>query len=273
MAVLHETRIHKNVSLITYEDGTQRACKITPYEDFGKDRKKQLCDEINILRTLDHKRIIQYFNREIDKHSQHVRMICEYCVNGDLLAFIKQDFYIANEEFTWKCASQMSDALAYIQNGFKKPILHRDVKSANVFLTESMDFKLGDFGFACELDPKHPICQEGMGTPIYSPLEKYVYVVGTETPEDGYGCPSDTWALGAILYEMIMYETPFSGSTVTEYMTRLQNGFYQPPRCSKDLGILISEILEPNVVIRLTAREVLFRAKVHDNSFFDNVCY
>ena len=73
-----------------------------------------------------------------------------------------------------------------------KNILHRDLKSANIFLTKNLSVKIGDFGISKVLE--HSSAITCIGTPLYLSPE-----VCNNQP---YGFSSDMWALGCILYEM-----------------------------------------------------------------------
>ena len=73
-----------------------------------------------------------------------------------------------------------------------KNILHRDLKSANIFLTKNLSLKIGDFGISKVLEGTSAMTC--IGTPLYLSPE-----VCNNKP---YGLSSDLWALGCILYEM-----------------------------------------------------------------------
>ena len=73
-----------------------------------------------------------------------------------------------------------------------KNVLHRDLKSANIFLTKNLSLKIGDFGISKVLEGSSAITC--IGTPLYLSPE-----VCNNKP---YGLSSDLWALGCILYEM-----------------------------------------------------------------------
>jgi NIMA (never in mitosis gene a)-related kinase len=79
-----------------------------------------------------------------------------------------------------------------------KNILHRDLKSANIFLTKSYSLKIGDFGISKVLERSSAITC--IGTPLYLSPE-----VCNNQP---YGLSSDMWALGCIVYEMCALRVP-----------------------------------------------------------------
>lgn len=73
-----------------------------------------------------------------------------------------------------------------------KNVLHRDLKSANVFLTSNKTLKIGDFGISKVLD--NTSAKTFVGTPYYLSPE-----VCENRP---YNLSSDLWSLGCIIYEM-----------------------------------------------------------------------
>ena len=77
-----------------------------------------------------------------------------------------------------------------------KNILHRDIKTQNIFITKDGILKLGDFGISRELESRDQKAATSCGTPIVM------------SPEVCLGLPYDTkadvWSLGVILYELIM---------------------------------------------------------------------
>ena len=86
--------------------------------------------------------------------------------------------------------------MVHISIGLKslhdKKILHRDLKSANIFLTANKTIKIGDFGISKVLD--NTSAKTFVGTPYYLSPE-----VCENRP---YDFKSDLWSLGCILYEM-----------------------------------------------------------------------
>jgi NIMA (never in mitosis gene a)-related kinase 1/4/5 len=78
-------------------------------------------------------------------------------------------------------------------------ILHRDLKSANIFLSKSGDAKLGDLNVSKVA--KKGLLYTQTGTPYYASPE-----VWKDLP---YDSKSDIWSLGCVLYEMITLKPPF----------------------------------------------------------------
>lgn len=94
---------------------------------------------------------------------------------------------------------QICFALRYIHS---LRVLHRDIKSSNVFLTATNCVKLGDFGISKVLQGTVEAAMTVVGTPYYMSPEVY--------QNKPYTLKSDVWALGCLLYELCTFEVPSS---------------------------------------------------------------
>ena len=80
-------------------------------------------------------------------------------------------------------------------------IIHRDLKTANIFLNVNKQLKIGDFGISKSLDQSQMAATAMVGTPYYLSPEM---VEGKP-----YSTKSDIWALGVILYQLCSLKLPF----------------------------------------------------------------
>jgi NIMA (never in mitosis gene a)-related kinase len=85
-------------------------------------------------------------------------------------------------------------------------MLHRDLKSQNVFLTANNTVKLGDFGISKVLESTNDVAMTVQGTPYYMSPE-----VCQSKP---YDYKSDVWALGCILYELATLKHAFTAENL-----------------------------------------------------------
>lgn len=118
-----------------------------------------------------------------------------------------------------------------------KKILHRDLKSQNVFLTKNGLVKLGDFGIAKCLMFTLDKAKTVVGTPYYLSPE-----IVENRP---YSFKSDIWSLGVLLYEIICLKMPFDASSLPMLYVKIIRGSYPPiPNIySKDLRSLVNLLL------------------------------
>jgi NIMA (never in mitosis gene a)-related kinase len=109
-----------------------------------KEAAMEALQEIEILGELDSHYVVGYYDSFIDGTT--INIIQEYCQHGDLNSWIKkQNGKGFIENFIWKVFIQLCLAVHYLHN---KNIIHRDIKSLNIFLTKDNSAKLGDFGAA-----------------------------------------------------------------------------------------------------------------------------
>jgi eukaryotic-like serine/threonine-protein kinase len=115
-------------------------------------------------------------------------------------------------------ASEVAEGLDYAHS---KGVVHRDVKPANILITEDRQVKLTDFGIA-RLDTSN-LTLEGqlLGTPNYMAPEQ---IQGQATDHR-----ADVFSLGVVLYEMLTGEKPFKGENVTVVTHRIVYDEYTPP--------------------------------------------
>lgn len=87
-----------------------------------------------------------------------------------------------------------------------RKILHRDLKSQNIFLTKKNIVKLGDFGIARVLSNTGSKAKTVVGTPYYLSPE----IIESHP----YSFKSDVWSLGVLLFEMCALQPPFNATSL-----------------------------------------------------------
>ncbi len=167
--------------------------------------RDQFHREANILARLDHPnlpKVSDYFsvgNRDY--------LVMDYVPGPDLHQMATEanrERRFLSEASVLAWATQLCDALSYLHSQ-KPPVLHRDVKPANIKLTPEGRVKLVDFGLVKPLDPDDPKTMtslHGVGSLPYTPLEQYVDEIGHTDPR------SDVYALGATLYHLLTGQVP-----------------------------------------------------------------
>lgn len=116
------------------------------------------------------------------------------------------------EQMALKILHQIVRAVKYIHD---RNIIHRDIKSANMLLKSDFTVKLSDFGFASFLKNHNTQEKFNVGSPLYMSPEAQAY--------QQHSVKSDTWALGMILYEMLMGRQPFAYGDMKEIMNMICN--------------------------------------------------
>lgn len=113
-------------------------------------------------------------------------------------------------------------------------ILHRDIKSANIFYSKNIA-KLGDLNISKLL--KDELATTQTGTPYYACPEVWC--------EQPYGAKGDVWSLGCVLYEMCCFEPPFKGKDFKALHKKIMTGVFMrlPMAYSSNLNNLIGRCL------------------------------
>ena len=218
-----------------------------------KQQINQVQTEAKILSLIKSKYVVKYYDSFEEKNCLNIVM--EYCDDGDLCKYIcecRKNSIPLSEEIIWKIFIQITIGLSSIH---KLKILHRDLKTLNIFLKKGMGVKIGDLGVAKELQ-QLKFATTVIGTPYY---------LSPEMCEDKpYNDKSDVWALGCILYELCTFKHPFNARSQGALIMKIIKEKQEPIlKCySKDLQFLIDSILEKNDKIRPSCKEILSMSSV-----------
>ncbi|OQR85366.1 serine/threonine protein kinase, partial [Thraustotheca clavata] len=173
------------------QTGAKYVVKKIPVELMTEKEKQQAFAEVDLLAQLQSPFVVQYKENFIEGTVLHIVM--EYCDGGDLAGCIKaqdsENYFDMNCVLDWFV--QMACAIKYLH---RQRILHRDLKTSNIFLTKENIVKLGDFGIARTLNSTMDQAKTVVGTPYYMSPE-----VCESKP---YSYASDIWSLGCVLYEI-----------------------------------------------------------------------
>ena len=207
-------------------------------------------NEVRILASIDHKNIIGYKEAFFDDKSKTLNIVMEYADGGDLNTKIKetkQKKLFFEEKKIWSTLIQILQGLNYLH---KSCIIHRDLKSANIFLTKNGIIKIGDLNVSKILN-KMVTTYTQTGTPYFASPE-----IWNDQPYD-YKC--DIWSVGCIIYEMASLHVPFRGVSMQNLYKNVLRGIYQqiPGRYSDELKQIIKSILVVNPKNRPSSKELL----------------
>jgi NIMA (never in mitosis gene a)-related kinase len=122
-------------------------------------------------------------------------------------------------------------------------VMHRDLKSANVFLYKDFTTKLGDMNVS-KVANKRGLNYTQTGTPYYASPEVW--------RDEPYDSKSDIWSLGCVLYEMIALKPPFTADDMAGLFKRVTKGNFPriPKVFSHDLWTMVKSLLTVNPVNR-----------------------
>jgi serine/threonine protein kinase len=168
-------------------------------------------------------------------------LVTPYCPEGSLATWLAQRSYndVLTLEDAARIVRQIADALQYAHN---QGVIHRDVKSANVFIRNKLngppDMLLADFGFAQPLPGTQASGLDIRGTPGYMAPEQWQ---GQVVPA------SDQYALGVLVYQLLTGRLPFEGS-IEQIRYEHLNSWPTPPSTinqtlSRELDVVVGRAL------------------------------
>ena len=127
-------------------------------------------------------------------------LVLPFCRDGSAEKYVGQG--CSDVDMLWKFVSDVASGLAYL-HACQPPIIHQDIKPANILIDGHQNFTITDFGISSTFGGnQHGYDDENAGTLAYMAPERFA--------EDHVpSAPGDIWALGATLYEMITGQVPF----------------------------------------------------------------
>ncbi|KAK3068825.1 Cell cycle serine/threonine-protein kinase cdc5/MSD2 [Teratosphaeriaceae sp. CCFEE 6253] len=203
---------------------------------------QKFVSELQIHSKLSHPNIVAFYRAFSFQTSTYV--VLELCPNGSLADMLKKRRHLTLPEIR-RFVIQICGAVKYLHH---RHIVHRDLKTGNLFLDEGMNVKVGDFGLAAllvtekemEVKRRTTMC----GTPNY---------LAPEILEKGKGHDEkvDLWAIGVIAFTLAVGKAPFHAATKEEIYKKLRSGTYTWPELSAtnnqsaDLRNLVASLLVP----------------------------
>eukprot|EP00668_Euglena_longa_P017604 GGOE01022026.1.p1 GENE.GGOE01022026.1~~GGOE01022026.1.p1 ORF type:complete len:877 (-),score=230.93 GGOE01022026.1:278-2908(-) len=148
-------------------------------------------------------------------------ILLEVAAGGDL-----SDWYGKKVDpvLQWKVCKEVAEALSYLHTS-NPPMLHRDLKGANVFLTKGQTAKLADFDMLVDLGPPRYSASGICGTPGFMAPE---VIAGGR-----YDTRVDIYSFASLLYEVTHGAFPFSKELENEPMEGPQSWFDATSRLTK----------------------------------------
>ena len=201
---------------VRISDGQEYALKELEIKTMNQRERDDALNEVRLLASIKHPHTIRYYDAFFD--SDKLYIVTEFARFGDIGAKIKRHISrkeLMDEDLIWCFFIQTLMGTAALH---ERGIIHRDLKTANIFLTSGRGVKLGDLGVA-------KIAKSGMattqiGTPYYM------------APELWRGRPydkkADVWSLGAVLYEMASLKHPFEAKDEKGLAQKVMAGIYRP---------------------------------------------
>ena len=256
------------------EDSNIYALKKVKLKGLTDKEKQNALNEVRILASVKSPFVISYKEAFIEEETETLCIVMEYADKGDLyqkIVHLKKVGCLIDEIDAWKIFIQMTRGLKSLHD---LKILHRDLKSANIFLFSDGTAKIGDLNVS-------KVARRGLGytqtgTPYYASPE-----VWDEKPYDN---KSDIWSLGCVSYEMLTLHPPFRAKDMEQLYKAVTKGIYKKvgSKYSSDMNEIIDYLLKVNPQERPNCDQILkhplvkkrlefFQAQSGENEDFDNM--
>ncbi|XP_029873877.1 serine/threonine-protein kinase Nek1 isoform X1 [Aquila chrysaetos chrysaetos] len=229
------------------ENGQQYVIKEINISKMSNKEREESRREVAVLANMKHPNIVLY--RESFEENGCLYIVMDYCEGGDLFKKINaQKGILFSEDQILDWFVQICLALKHIHD---RKILHRDIKSQNIFLTKDGTIQLGDFGIARVLNSTAELARTCIGTPYYLSPE-----ICQNKP---YNNKSDIWALGCVLYEMCTLKHAFEAGNMKNLVLKIISGPFPPVSVhySYDLRNLLSQLFKRNPRNRPSVNSIL----------------
>ncbi|CAL9705055.1 unnamed protein product [Knipowitschia caucasica] len=213
-------------------------------------RRERRCaeQEAQLLSRLRHPNIVTY-RESWEGDDCLLFIVMGFCEGGDLYHRLKhQQGALLPETQVVEWFVQIAMALQYLHD---RHILHRDLKTQNIFLTKTNIIKVGDLGIAKVLENHSDMAMTLIGTPYYMSPELLC--------NRPYNHKSDVWALGCCVYEMCTLKHAFNAKDINSLVYRIVEGKLpqMPSQYDAQLGDLIRRMLSKRPEERPDVRGVL----------------
>uniref|UniRef100_A0A8C3B5C2 Mitogen-activated protein kinase kinase kinase kinase n=1 Tax=Cyclopterus lumpus TaxID=8103 RepID=A0A8C3B5C2_CYCLU len=206
--------VFKARNIRTSELTAIKIVKLDPGDDITS-----IQQEITMMKECKHKNIVSYFG---SYHRNTKLWICmEYCGGGSL-----QDIYhvtgpLKEKQIAYVCRETLQGLYHLHETGK----MHRDIKGANILLTERGDVKLADFGVAAEISASVAKRKSFIGTPYWMAPE-----VAAVEKKGGYNHLCDIWAVGITAIELAELQPPMFDLHPMRALMLMSKSNFQPPR-------------------------------------------
>ena len=231
------------------QDNKIYALKKVKLKDLSDKEKQNALNEVRILASVKSNFVISYKEAFIDEDDTNLCLVMEYADKGDLYQKISQFKKIGcliEEIDVWKIFIQMVKGLKALHD---LNILHRDLKSANIFLFSDGSAKIGDLNVSKVVNKGLGYTQTG--TPYYASPEVW--------KDQPYDIKSDIWSLGCVTFEMLALRPPFRAENMDKLYNKVIKGQYGKisDRYSDDIKEIIKLLLKVNPKERPNCTQIL----------------
>lgn len=190
--------------------------------------RKYLVNEINLARRINHPNILELLGistggdggGDKGKEPKYICLIYPYMLNGSLLNCIASGLSSRqNEQLTWpervSIVTKVARGIVHLHTFEERPIIHRDIKTANILIDADLEPKVGDFTLVRQLNLSHSrgdtqFSQNIIGTSVYMPQEAFRGDISTKF---------DTFSFGIVVLELLTGRRPLDEDLDQDLLT------------------------------------------------------
>ncbi|XP_067008813.2 mitogen-activated protein kinase kinase kinase 4 isoform X2 [Anabrus simplex] len=224
---------------------------------------RKVAEELRTFEGITHPSLVRYYGVEI--HRDEMLIFMEFCAEGTLESLVSATENGLPENLIRWYTHQLLDAVATLHS---HGIVHRDIKTANIFLTdEGNRLKLGDFGSAVKIKAHTTMpgeLQGFVGTQAYMAPEVFM-----KTNTEGHGRSADIWSVGCVVVEMASGKRPWAEFD-SNYQIMFKVGMGETPKAPDSLcedgHHFLSLCLKHDPRLRASAQDLLLHTFVKMDS-------
>jgi len=207
------------------------ACKAISKARIAKPHQQQkIANEVELHKNFNGYFIVRFYCYFED--DDNVYILLELCGRKSMVQLLKQRRTLTEPEVRFF----MHQAVQGVDYLHKEGVIHRDIKLGNLFINNDMEVRIGDFGLAVKADKDGKKEMSVCGTPNY--------IAPEVLSKTGHSFEVDTWALGCVMYTLLVGRPPFETSCLKDTYMRIRNNEYAiPSRITRPAAKLIQKLL------------------------------
>ncbi|MCY7389264.1 MAG: serine/threonine-protein kinase [Burkholderiales bacterium] len=191
---------------------------VTPDEGMGIEEarrfEKLFLNEAAMVGKMSHPNIVGVYDAVIEGENRYIVM--EYVGGGSLKKFCTETNLLPVRQ----AVLIIFKACRALDYAFQNGVIHRDIKSANILLSERDDIKISDFGTAQISQATHTQIDGFVGSPAYMAPEQ----INEEPPS----AQTDIYSLGVTMYELLAGRLPFQAANSVAMINKILNDTATP---------------------------------------------
>jgi serine/threonine protein kinase len=214
--------VHRGIDILTGEVVALKIINLDTPDDDVEDIQREVA-LLSQLRGPGTNNITKYYGCYLD--GPHVWIVMDFASGGSVRTLMKSTkANIIEERYSVIIVRELLIALAYLH---KSGVIHRDIKAANVLVTDQGRVMLCDFGVSALLPTTQSKRTTFVGTPYWMAPEVI-------TSGSLYDAKADVWSLGITLYEMATGSPPHSNQVEMRVLALIPST--KPPRLTENEG-------------------------------------